>query len=33
VNIAKIDKKSVLNSKKLIRRVLSATLDNPNNPD
>ena len=33
MNIAKIDKKSVLNSKKLIRRVLSATLDNPNNPD
>jgi hypothetical protein len=29
----KIDEKSVNNSKKLIRRVLSATIDNPNNPD
>ena len=29
----KIDEKSVKNSKKLIRRVLSATIDNPNNPD
>ena len=29
----KIDEISVNNSKKLIRRVLSATIDNPNNPD
>ena len=29
----KIDEKSVKNSKKLIRRVLSATIDNPDNPD
>ena len=29
----KIDEKSVKNSKQLIRRVLSATIDNPNNPD
>lgn len=33
MNIAHIDQKSVQNSKKLIRRVLSATIDNPNNPD
>jgi len=33
VNTAKIDEKSIINSKKLIRRVLSATIDNPNNPD
>ena len=33
MNTAKIDEKSILNSKKLIRRVLSATIDNPNNPD
>ena len=33
MNITHIDKKSVQNSKKLIRRVLSATIDNPNNPD
>ena len=33
MNIAKIDEKSIDNSKKLIRRVLSATIDNPNNPD
>ena len=31
--ITQIDQKSVQNSKKLIRRVLSATIDNPNNPD
>ena len=29
----KLDEKSYKNSKKLIRRVLSASLDNPNNPD
>ena len=29
----KLDEKSFKNSKKLIRRVLSASLDNPNNPD
>jgi hypothetical protein len=33
VNIAKIDVVSIKNSKKLIRRVLSTTIDNPNNPD
>ena len=33
MNITQIDHKSVQNSKKLIRRVLSATIDNPNNPD
>ena len=33
MNITHIDQKSVQNSKKLIRRVLSATIDNPNNPD
>ena len=33
MNTAKIDEKSISNSKKLIRRVLSATIDNPNNPD
>ena len=33
MNTAKIDEKSIINSKKLIRRVLSATIDNPNNPD
>ena len=33
MNTAKIDEKSIVNSKKLIRRVLSATIDNPNNPD
>tara|TARA_Y100000389_G_scaffold101111_1_gene97862 strand:- start:280 stop:687 length:408 start_codon:yes stop_codon:yes gene_type:complete len=29
----KLDEKSFKNSKKLIRRVLSVSLDNPNNPD
>ena len=29
----KLDKKSYQNSKKLIRRVFNASLDNPNNPD
>ena len=29
----KIDEKSLKNSKKLIRRVLSASIDNPNNPE
>ena len=29
----KIDEKSLNNSKKLIRRVLSASIDNPNNPE
>ena len=33
MNIAKFDESSIKNSKKLIRRVLSATIDNPNNPD
>ena len=33
MNIAKLDESSIKNSKKLIRRVLSATIDNPNNPD
>ena len=33
MNIAKIDVVSIKNSKKLIRRVLSTTIDNPNNPD
>ena len=33
MNIAKLDKSSIKNSKKLIRRVLSASIDNPNNPD
>ena len=33
MNITQIDHKSVQNSLKLIRRVLSATIDNPNNPD
>ena len=33
MNIAKLDEGSIKNSKKLIRRVLSASIDNPNNPD
>ena len=33
MNIRKIDQKSIQNSKKLIRRVLSASIDNPNNPE
>ena len=33
MNITQINQKSVQNSKKLIRRVLSLTIDNPNNPD
>ena len=33
MNITQIDQKSIQNSKKLIRRVLSASIDNPNNPD
>ena len=33
MNIYKIDEKSLNNSKKLIRRVLSASIDNPNNPE
>ena len=33
MKITEIDQKSAQNSKKLIRRVLSATIDNPNNPD
>ena len=33
MNIAKLDENSIKNSKKLIRRVLSATIDNPNNPE
>ena len=33
MNITQFDQKSIQNSKKLIRRVLSATIDNPDNPD
>ena len=33
MNIAKLDESSINNSKKLIRRVLSASIDNPNNPE
>ena len=33
MNIAKLDESSIKNSKKLIRRVLSASIDNPNNPE
>ena len=33
MNIKQFDQKSIQNSKKLIRRVLSASIDNPNNPD
>ena len=33
MNFLKIDEKSLNNSKKLIRRVLSASIYNPNNPE
>ena len=33
MKFSKIDEKSLNNSKKLIRRVLSASIDNPNNPE
>ena len=33
MNITQFDQKSIQNCKKLIRRVLSASIDNPNNPD
>ena len=33
MSFLKIDEKSLNNSKKLIRRVLSASIDNPNNPE
>ncbi len=33
MNIAKLDEISIKNSKKLIRRVLNASVDNPNNPE
>ena len=33
MNITKLDESSIKNSKKLIRRVLSASIDNPNNPE
>ena len=33
MNIAKLDESTKKNSKKLIRRVLSASIDNPNNPE
>ena len=33
MNFLKVDEKSLNNSKKLIRRVLSASIDNPNNPE
>ena len=33
MNIAKLDESSIKNSKKLIRRVLSASIDNPKNPE
>ena len=33
MKFSQIDEKSLKNSKKLIRRVLSASIDNPNNPE
>lgn len=33
MNLKKFDQISIKNAKKLINRVLSATIDNPNNPD
>ena len=33
MNIAKLDESTIKNSKKLIRRVLSASIDNQNNPE
>ena len=33
MNIAKLDEITIKNSKKLIRRVLSDSIDNPNNPE
>ena len=33
MKFSKIDETSLKNSKKLIRRVLSASIDNPNNPE
>ena len=33
MKFSKIDETSLTNSKKLIRRVLSASIDNPNNPE
>jgi len=33
MNFKQFDQKSIQNSKKLIRRVLSASIDNPNKPD
>ena len=33
MNISHIEKKSLKNAKQVIRRVLSATIENPNNPD
>jgi hypothetical protein len=33
MKLLKIDENSLTNSKKLIRRVLSASIDNPNNPE
>ena len=33
MNISQIEKKSLKNAKQHIRRVLSATIENPNNPD
>jgi|TARA_B110000467_G_C18170896_1_gene395102 hypothetical protein len=33
MNISQIEKKSLKNAKQVIRRVLSATIENPNNPD
>ena len=33
MKLLKIDETSINNSKKLIRRVLSASIDNPNNPE
>ena len=33
MNIAKLDESTIKNSKKLIRRVLSASIDNPNTPE
>jgi len=33
MNISQIEKKSLKNARQVIRRVLSATIENPNNPD
>jgi len=33
MNISQIEKKSLKNARQVIRRVLSTTIENPNNPD